>query len=357
MQSVVDASGTASGDTGMSYANSVYTLSDCRLDEINFNQLIRLNQPCLVKGVLATSPLVKAGGHSIDQVREYLNSHYSGRPLIAYQTGATEKGRFFYDDDLERMNFSTGFIGLQQFFDALKKLAMNKNSASIYVGSADIEQFFPEMLKDNLALNDQKPAGFSPKAGIWMGNQTTAVTHFDTANNIAACMVGHRRFTLFPPSQTENLYPGPLEPTPGGQIVSMVDINTPNFVTYPKAEEALRQAVVVDLEPGDVLVYPALWWHQVEALDDVNIMLNYWWNELPEFVDDPMSTLLHGMLSLRHRSNEEKAAWLALFKFYIFDEADNATEHLPAQHKGLLAEPNEKTVRRLRSKVLQGINR
>ncbi|WP_342776846.1 cupin-like domain-containing protein [Hankyongella ginsenosidimutans] len=36
--------------------------------------------------------------------------------------------------------------------------------------------------------------------------------------------------------------------------------------TLPRFAQALEQAQVAELEPGDVLFYPALWWHNVEAL-------------------------------------------------------------------------------------------
>ena len=142
------------------------------------------------------------------------------------------------------------------------------------------------------------------------------------SNNLACCMVGRRRFTLFPPDQIANLYPGPLEPTPGGQVVSMVDFRAPDFDRFPRFRDALDAAEVAELEPGDVLFYPAMWWHHVEALDPFNVMINYWWNASPAFMDTPMTTLLHALLSLRDRPEHEKAAWRALFDYYVFGPAD-----------------------------------
>ena len=89
----------------------------------------------------------------------------------------------------------------------------------------------------------------------------------------------------------------------------MVDLRAPDFERYPRFRDALAAAQVAELEPGDVLVYPALWWHNVEARDPFNVLMNYWWNDAPAFMDSPMNTMLHGLLSLRDRPEAEKEAW------------------------------------------------
>jgi hypothetical protein len=196
-----------------------------------------------------------------------------------------------------------------------------------------------------------------PTVSIWIGNRTTATAHFDFSNNIACCLVGRRRFTLFPPEQVANLYPGPFQPTPGGQVVSMVDFRDPDFARYPRFREALASAEVAELEPGDALFYPAMWWHHVEALDAFNVMINYWWNVSPAFVDTPMTTLLHGILSLRDRPDQEKQAWRALFDYYVFGDPELPAAHLPEHARGALAPLDETSARRLRAELLQRLNR
>jgi hypothetical protein len=177
------------------------------------------------------------------------------------------------------------------------------------------------------------------------------------SNNIACCLVGRRRFALFPPEQIENLYPGPLEPTPGGQVVTMTDIDAPDFERFPRLREALAAGEVAELEPGDALFYPAMWWHQVNALEPFNVMINYWWNTSPQYMDTPQNALLHALLCLRDRPEQEKRAWRAMFDYYVFGPADRAGAHLPEAARGSLAPMDEMKARRLRAWLLQRLNR
>ncbi len=137
----------------------------------------------------------------------------------------------------------------------------------------------------------------------------------------------------------------------------MTNIHAPDFERFPRLREALAAAQVAELEPGDALFYPAMWWHQVEALEAFNVMVNYWWNTSPQYMDTPQNTLLHALLSLRDRSEQEKRAWRALFDYYVFGPADRAGAHLPEAARGNLAPMDEMKARRLRAYLLQRLNR
>jgi len=254
------------------------------------------------------------------------------------------------------MNFDARRVPLSEFLDRIAQTSGEVEAPSYYIGSTDLDAYLPGLRAEN-NLNHPTFETHPPNASIWIGNRTVASCHFDFSNNIACNMVGHRRFTLFPPDQIGNLYPGPLEPTPGGQVVSMVDFTDPDFDRFPKFREALAAAEVAELEPGDLLIYPAMWWHHVEALDPFNAMINYWWNAVPAFIDTPMTTLLHAMLSLRDRPEGEKQAWRALFDHYVFGPAEQAAEHLPEHARGALAPIDEIRARRLRAELLQRLNR
>ena len=330
------------------------TRTESAPEALPFERLLAEQTPVVFKGFARDWPLVRAGLESPAAAADYLKGFYSGKPVTVY-TGEPEiKGRFFYNDDVSGMNFQAGRAALGDVLDNL--LAHRDDGPSIYIGSTDLGLYLPGLgAANNLGLDHAMFAHHL--ASIWIGNRTTATAHFDITHNLAVCAAGHRRFTLFPPEQVDNLYPGPLEPTPGGQVVSMVDFSAPDFDRHPRFRAALASAQVADLEPGDVLFYPAMWWHHVEALDPFNVLVNYWWNAAPAFMDTPMNTILHALLSLRDRPEPEKQAWRNLFDYYIFGPAEHAGSHLPEAARGPLGALDDVKARRLRATLLNRLNR
>jgi hypothetical protein len=63
------------------------------------------------------------------------------------------------------------------------------------------------------------------------------------------------------------------------------------------------------------------------------------------------------MLSLRDRPDSEKAAWRALFDYYVFGDAERPREHLPAHARGPLAPIDDPMARRLRATILRKLQR
>lgn len=320
--------------------------------------LVDAQTPVIFRGMARDWPLVERGRQGPDSAIDYLKSFYSGRPVVGY-TGAPEiGGRYFYNDTLTAMNFRAERVPLDTYLDRIRDHFGDPQAPSFYVGSTDVDDHLPGLRSANdLRVETAAFGAAAPLVSIWIGNRTTAATHYDMSNNIACCLVGRRRFTLFPPDQVHNLYPGPLEPTPGGQVVSMVNLRAPDLERYPRFAEAMEAAQVAELEPGDVLFYPALWWHQVDALDTFNVMINYWWHGAPRFMDTPMNTLLHGLLSLRDRPDAEKQAWRELFDYYVFGPGERAAAHLPEAARGPLAPMDEIAARRLRAHLINRLNR
>ncbi len=320
--------------------------------------LIADGRPAILRGLARDVPLVAAGLQGPDAAIAWLKRFDGGRPVTAYRGDAAIGGRFGYTDDCTALNFDRERGLLSDYLDQLLAGLGDPAAPAIYIGSTDIDQYLPGLREQAvLPFGDPDLIEHPPLVSIWIGNRTIASAHYDMSNNIAVTLVGRRRFTLFPPDQVANLYPGPLDPTPAGQVVSMVDFDAPDFVRHPGFADALAVAEVAEMEPGDALIYPALWWHQVEALDPFNAMINYWWNTSPRFMDTPQNTLLHALLSLRDRPEHEKRGWQALFDYYVFGAADRAGAHLPEAARGDLAPMDVMRARGLRATLLRKLNR
>src|SRR3546814_563000 len=124
-----------------------------------------------------------------------------------------------------------------------------------YSGWTTLDTYLPGLGADNdLDVGDRDPL-----ARVWISNRSRIPAHQDLPDNLACVAVGRRRVTLFPPDQLANLYIGPLDFTPAGQAISLVDFAAPDLARFPRFAEALRHAQVAELGPGDAVFIPSMW--------------------------------------------------------------------------------------------------
>jgi hypothetical protein len=310
-------------------------------------------EPVLLKGLVADWPVVRAGRQSARAAADYVRRFYSGRPVTASFGGPEIRGRVGYNDALNGFNFHAVTISLDEFFGRLFAHIDDPEPPASYVGSTLVDNWFPGFRQENdLALD----VG-SPLVSLWMGNQINVSAHFDFPDNVACCVAGRRRFTLFPPDQLENLYVGPWDRTPAGQAISLVDLRNPDFERFPRFREALETAREFVLEPGDALFLPSMWWHNVEGLDGLNMLVNFWWRSTPDYMGTPVNVLKHALLSLRGLRPEQREAWRQILDYYVFEAGDEATAHIPESSRGLLGTLDENAARQLRAELLNLLNR
>jgi hypothetical protein len=162
---------------------------------------------------------------------------------------------------------------------------------------------------------------------------------------------------MFPPDQIKNLYVGPLDLTPAGQPISLVDVRNPDLARFPRFAEAAAVAEVAELEAGDAVYIPALWWHHVEALEDFNVLVNYWWRDVPDYFESPSNSLLHCLLTIKSLPPVQRRNWQAMFEYLIFQSEGAALEHLPPQTQGLFGDLTQAKADRIRSILLKNLSR
>ncbi|AQT60295.1 cupin-like domain-containing protein [Cellvibrio sp. PSBB023] len=302
--------------------------------------------PVLLKGLVKSWPIVSAGGYSDESLLEYLCGKVAPGMVSTLEAPFSTRGYFFYSDTLQGFNFERKQAKFHDFCERLLSYKY-KSSAFLSIQSAFVDEYFPGVDVENRMTI----MGDNLRPRIWIGNKTIVGTHYDDADNIACVVAGKRRFTLFPPDQIKNLYVGPLEFTPAGATISMASLTQPDFTKYPRLKQALEYAVVADMEPGDGLYIPTLWWHHVEALAEINVLINYWCGgaiggdqESPY----PHAAMLMSLLAMNKRSPSARRAWKALFDYYVFREDGEIAEYLPQDKRGIMAEIDEVAAERLK---------
>lgn len=309
-------------------------------------------KPFVVRGLVSDWPLVEAGRRSPRDARDYLLRKRRNAQFTVSIGESGSGGRLFYDEAMQ-MNFRTVRSKLPEIFAQIDAVENEPDPPPIYLASIDVHDFFDGLHEANHVDLGERDC----LASIWIGTRTRIAAHNDFPRNLACVAVGRRRFTLFPPEQFRNLYLGPIDNTPAGRAVSMVDLLKPDFAAHPRFREALRHAQTVELKAGDALYIPSMWYHHVEGLERFNILVNYWWRETPKWLGQPQDALNHAIMSIRDLPEDEKAHWRDLFDYYVFGDPDEPVAHIPEQARSVLARMTPETASRIRSFVLRQLSR
>ncbi len=326
---------------------------DCDSQFVLDEKVLLSNEPILLRNLVSTWPVVEKARSSSAAAVEYLLQFYSGIDVVEVQGDASIKGRIAYTEDFKQLNCVASKKTLHEVFADIDRAAQQIESPLCYMGTTAINALLPGFSDVNkLSLDSRNASAF-----MWIGNRSCVPAHFDLPDNIACNIVGRRRFTLFPPDQLPNLYIGPLDFTPAGQAISLVDVRCPDLEKYPKYKLALQAAKVVELGPGDALFLPSMWWHNVEGLEDLNILVNYWWRQSPAFMGSPADVLEMALLSMKDLPESQKQAWKGLLDYYVFNNNPDNVEHIPEHARGSVGELNETLARKIKAKVLARFNR
>ncbi|SNY49851.1 Cupin-like domain-containing protein [Arsukibacterium tuosuense] len=286
-------------------------------------------RPLVLRDFAAHWPLVQAAKQSLSAAAAYLTARCNNKPQKLVSLPADTDGRLFYNSSISGMNFSASQQPLNAAITTM--LASNSDDSNRYcVQCVPVADNFSSLLTEltNPLLN---PA---PKPFIWLGTRVTVPAHFDEASNIAVVAAGKRRFTLFPPEQVTNLYVGPLDLTPAGQPISMVNLQQPDLQAHPLYAQAYQAGLSVELDAGDAIYIPSPWWHSVTSLADFNVLVNYWWSNAYVASALPLPMLLHAIQAFNHMAAGERQAWQHMLQHYLFNP-DHPLAHIPENARGV----------------------
>ncbi|HEX7338390.1 MAG TPA: cupin-like domain-containing protein [Rhodanobacteraceae bacterium] len=300
-------------------------------------EIVARDRPLVMRGLVADWPLVRKAHESDTAFAKYLANHDSGAPVDVLLLPSEADGVVGYNADMSGFNYEHHRVSVTMGLSRLARYSHEQTGTGLAIQSALVAQCLPGLLADHaLPLLD---ASVAPR--IWIGNKVTTPAHFDAMYNIACVVCGARRFTLFPPEQVANLYIGPPDYAPTGSAISVARVDRPDDPRFPRLREALDAARVAELQPGDAIYIPPLWWHNVDSLRQLNALVNYWWK--PSRKDGYISghelaAFYHCILAFRALPSAQRKGWSKLLDYYVFDDSE-ALHRMPAEHQGILRRP------------------
>ena len=111
---------------------------------------------------------------------------------------------------------------------------------------------------------------------LWLGSVPTHIPtsslHRDPLTGFLLQVMGRKRLDLYSADQADLIYP---MKSYNNYQPCWFKPEAPDFARYPKARQA--RSLSVTLHPGELLVQPAGWFHQVYALDSPNMSVSYFW--------------------------------------------------------------------------------
>jgi len=324
------------------------------------NEIIPLDRPAVLKGLVQNWPIVRAGAQSRPALYDYLRTRDAGKPIKILIGKPEIGGVYFYRDDLSGLNFEYAQKSFHEtlatiisYADSPRPRANEPRPPAIYTGAALVSDTCPAVAEENTLDILDKAA----RPRMWLGNAVTAATHYDNMDGINCMVTGRKRFIFFPPDQLPNLYIGPLDLAPGGQPTSLVRMSAPDLERYPRFAQALAVAQTVDVEPGDAIYIPNLWWHNVEALEAVNLSVNYWWVDGRLGGGEPFAALAHALLAITPLAPERRVVWQQMFEHYVFQTDGEPVPYLPPDRRGMLGDMSPELQAHVRAQLIRSLTK
>ncbi len=323
-------------------------IGELPLDSTNLlQQIVEGGRPRVLRGLCRDWPIVKLARQSDTAFAQGLLAHDNGTPVDALLMPPEAQGLVGYNAAMDGFNYKHFRVTVTQVLQRLAAYSrQDGDTPGLAMQSALIATSLPGLIEAH-SIPFLDP---SVQPRLWMGNRVTTPAHFDSSHNLAVVACGRRRFTLFPPEQVRNLYVGPLDFAPTAAAISLAPLDAVDDPRYPRLKDAVAHAQVADLEPGDAIYIPPVWWHHVESLERLNALVNYWWRPAivaGHAVEPGLDALMHCILAYRSLPRAERDAWKTLLDHYVFADED-AASHIPDERRGVLGPPTAETLARLR---------
>lgn len=223
------------------------------------SDFVRASRPVILRGAIGDWPAMRKWS------LEYFKREFGERELPIIQ----EKNGSHYD-------VQNGLHYDRIRFGDYCDLLADGGSHGLYM-SVRVHEAIPELFADI------RPPAYTASAQwarsrFWMGGPgAKGPLHRDLPENLYAQIGGRKRFLLLERRLTRMVHRHSFRS--GVPNYSPVDAEDPDLSRFPRFRGA--PVLYADLEPGDLLYIPSMWWHQARSLT-TSFAVNLWWLNGPK---------------------------------------------------------------------------
>ncbi len=182
-----------------------------------------------------------------------------------------------YGEAVVFMRSASDHVTMKRFVAELRNPGEGqvKGGSSLEFKSYTEGSRLPDEMAGNFGTMYFETEDFVPPQ-LWFGAVATDVPatplHRDPLTGFLFQVIGRKRLDLYSADQAELLYPYKSYNT---YQKCWFQPDKPDFDKYPEAKAATCTSV--ELHPGELLIQPAGWFHQVYALDSPTMSVSYFW--------------------------------------------------------------------------------
>lgn len=209
---------------------------------------------------------------------------FSDHPNFNRGVSDPHYGRLVQHPDRVPMSFSD-YVDLEENPSPNEYVAVQQSPSRTFAefGLPDLPPLLGELVKYTLNARNFW-AATPPKV---------SVLHYDWQDSVLVQLSGSKRFTIIDPARVNTAYPcvaylsqlkrvrqGVFERHVTSRELDnfpLLNVSHPDLKRHPLAKDA--HVFTVDVHPGDALLLPAYWFHQVDSYAEpgsLNVAINYW---------------------------------------------------------------------------------
>lgn len=213
--------------------------------------------------VAACSSIMETDGADVQTA---LAAMLDSRPVCFRKAIGSEVTQWGLDDLAERFGSvplrKSPTTGKVETFGEFVAACRSSGAGRVYTNGCAVPAAFDALLEFPFF----RPQDYSASR-LWFGRKCDRLItrlHRDFANSFLGHIWGTKRMYLYHPDQIDFLY---MVPSHNNYQISRIDPLEPDYERFPLLAHA--KPLVIDLEPGDLLIIPTGWFHCVAAPTDV----------------------------------------------------------------------------------------